>query len=214
MTAPIDFLISGPLIMKTAVSMDLVNILLKNGKESAKSNLKNDWSLGDIKKEFKYKDLESWFTPLIQPQISDYLSSAIEKQGAEINPNGTKLPTSFTWSIDDLWINYQEKNEYNLPHIHNSSLSFVIWLQIPEKLKKESLLPSGATPGSFVVRYGEFQPFSKNLNSFLPEVADMIIFPSYCEHYVQHFKSDITRISAAGNVSIQLGYDEEINKEK
>ena len=125
MTAPIDFLISGPLIMKTAVSMDLVNILLKNGKESAKSNLKNDWSLGDIKKEFKYKDLESWFTPLIQPQISDYLSSAIEKQGAEINPNGTKLPTSFTWSIDDLWINYQEKNEYNLPHIHNSSLSFV-----------------------------------------------------------------------------------------
>ena len=41
----------------------------------------------------------------------------------------------------------------------------------------------------------------------------MIIFPSYCEHYVHQFKSDVTRISAAGNVLVEMGYDEKTKKE-
>ena len=69
------------------------------------------------------------------------------------------------------------------------------------------------TPGSFVVSHGEAHSFSRNSIPFLPEVADMIIFPAYCEHYVHQFKSDVTRISAAGNVLVEMGYDEKTKKE-
>ena len=62
MTAPIEFLITGPQIMKTKVSMDLVDLLLKKGEESVKKNLSFGSALvGVIKKEFGYEDLDNWF---------------------------------------------------------------------------------------------------------------------------------------------------------
>ena len=214
MTAPIDFLITGPQIMKTKVSMDLVDLLLKKGEESVKKNLSwNDQLVGVIKKEFGYEDLDNWFSSLIQPHISDYINWSIERQGASVNPGVSELPSRLNTSMINLWINYQQKNEYNPPHTHSGSLSFVIWLQIPEEIKNEPLLPGNQTPGSFVVSHGEAHSFSTNSIPFLPEVADMIIFPSYCEHYVHQFKSDVTRISAAGNVLVEMGYDEKTKKE-
>ena len=214
MTAPIDFLITGPQIMKTKVSMDLVDLLLKKGEESVKKNLSwNDQLVGVIKKEFGYEDLDNWFSSLIQPHISDYINWSIERQGAMMNPGVSELPSRLNTSVIDLWINYQQKNEYNPPHIHSGSLSFVIWLQIPEELKNEPPLSGNQTAGSFVVSHGESHSFSRNSISFLPEVADMIIFPAYCEHYVHQFKSDVTRISAAGNILVEMGYDEKTKKE-
>ena len=214
MTAPIDFLITGPQIMKTKVSMDLVDLLLKKGEESVKKNLDNSHMLaGVIKKEFGYEDLDNWFSSLIQPHISDYINWSIERQGAMMNPGVSELPSRLNTSVIDLWINYQEKNEYNPPHTHSGSLSFVIWLQIPEELKNEPPLSGNQTAGSFVVSHGESHSFSRNSISFLPEVADMIIFPAYCEHYVHQFKSDVTRISAAGNILVEMGYDEKTKKE-
>jgi hypothetical protein len=112
-----------------------------------------------------------------------------------------------------LWINYQEKNEYNPPHTHSGSLSFVIWLQIPEEIKNEPMLSGNNKPGSFVVSHGEAHSFSTNSIPLLPEVGDMLIFPSYCEHHVHQFKSDVTRISAAGNLLVEMGYDEKTKKE-
>ena len=220
MTAPIEFITTGPQIMKTNVSMDLVDLLLKKGEESTKNNLvANDVSSKKqphqmtIKKEFGFKDIDSWFSPLIQPHISDYINWSIERQGAMINPGVSELPSRLNTSVIDLWINYQQKNEYNPPHIHSGSLSFVIWLQIPEELKNEPPLSGNQTAGSFVVSHGESHSFSRNSISFLPEVADMIIFPAYCEHYVHQFKSDVTRISAAGNILVEMGYDEKTKKE-
>ena len=214
MTAPVEFLITGPQIMKTKVSMDLVDLLLKKGEESVKKNLDNSHMLaGVIKKEFGYEDLDNWFSPLIQPHISDYINWSIERQGARLNPGHDKFPSSLNTSMLGLWINYQEKNEYNPPHTHSGSLSFVIWLQIPEEIKNEPMLSGNQKPGSFVVRYGESQQFSTNSIPLLPEVGDMIIFPSYCEHYVHQFKSDVTRISAAGNLLVEMGYDKETKKD-
>ena len=36
------------------------------------------------------------------------------------------------------WINYQKQNGFNPPHDHDGKLSFVIYLKIPEELKKEN----------------------------------------------------------------------------
>ena len=105
----------------------------------------------------------------------------------------------------NLWINYQEKGEYNPPHRHSGSLSFAIWLQIPEEIKNEPLLPGNQTPGSFVIRYGEHNNFQHTAYHFLPESRRYIIFPSYCEHYVHQFKSDVTRISVSGNLVVNMG---------
>jgi hypothetical protein len=206
MTAPIEFLITGPQIMKTKVSMDLVDLLLKKGEESVQKNL--SWSdkrlMRCIKKAFWYEDLDNWFAPLIQPHISDYINWSIERDCALMLSGISELPSSLNTKVTDLWINYQQKNEYIVPHIHSASLSFVIWLEIPEELKNEPLLSSTFTPGAFNISYGEAQSFSRFQASFLPEIADMLIFPAYCEHYVHQFKSDVTRISVSGNVQIDV----------
>jgi|TARA_B110000046_G_scaffold20675_1_gene19579 hypothetical protein len=220
MNSVIEFITTGPQIMKTKVSMDLVDLLLKKGEESTKNNLvANDVSSKKqphqmtIKKEFGFKDIDSWFSPLIQPHISDYINWSIERQGVKLNPGYDELPSSLSTSMINLWINYQEKGEYNPPHRHSGSLSFAIWLQIPEEIKNEPLLPGNQTPGSFVIRYGEQQQFSTYAYHFLPEVGDILIFPSYCEHYVHQFKSDVTRISVSGNLVVNMAYDEKTKEE-
>ena len=44
--------------------------------------------------------------------------------------------------IDDLWMNFQKKYEYNPLHNHTGNLSFVLWVQIPYELKDELSLPN------------------------------------------------------------------------
>jgi len=46
------------------------------------------------------------------------------------------------WHIDDVWINFQKKYEYNPLHNHTGNLSFVLWVQIPYELKDELSLPN------------------------------------------------------------------------
>ena len=56
-----------------------------------------------------------------------------------------------------LWINYQKKNEFNPPHDHDGKLSFVIYLKIPEELKKENAEYKGKScgPGGIQFLYGD-----------------------------------------------------------
>ena len=58
-----------------------------------------------------------------------------------------------------LWINYQKANEFNPPHDHDGKLSFVIYLKIPEELKKENEKYVGKScgPGGIQFLYGDGQ---------------------------------------------------------
>jgi len=101
-----------------------------------------------------------------------------------------------------LWINYQKANEFNPPHDHDGKLSFVIYLKIPEELKKENKEYKGRScgPGGIQFMYGEGPRDAVTYMSHFPEERDMFIFPAWLKHWVSPFKSDCTRISVSGNI--------------
>ena len=104
--------------------------------------------------------------------------------------------------LSALWINYQKQNEFNPPHDHDGKLSFVIYLKIPEELKKENAAYKGKScgPGGIQFLYGDGTRDCVTYMSYFPEELDMFIFPAWLKHWVSPFKSDCTRISVSGNV--------------
>jgi hypothetical protein len=100
-----------------------------------------------------------------------------------------------------LWINHQKSGEYNPPHDHDGKLSFVIYLQIPDELKKENQAYEGKScgPGGIQFVYGDGPRECVSIQTFFPEEGEMFIFPAWLKHWVAPFKSDCTRISVSGN---------------
>ena len=60
-------------------------------------------------------------------------------------------------NLNNLWINFMQKGEYNQPHSHGGDLSFVIYASMPNELVEENknFLGTGAGPGSISFFYGE-----------------------------------------------------------
>jgi uncharacterized protein (TIGR02466 family) len=106
------------------------------------------------------------------------------------------------------WVNYMKKGEYNPPHLHGDcDLSSVLYLKIPEELKKENqeyigTLTNGG-PGSITFQYGEYRPLNSDEHRVFPEEGDLYIFPFNLKHSVSPFKSNIERISVAANFVIK-----------
>jgi len=103
--------------------------------------------------------------------------------------------------LSALWINHQKQHEYNPPHDHDGKLSFVIYLQIPEELKKEQQEYKGKScgPGGIQFVYGDGPRDCVTYQSFFPQEGEMYIFPAWLKHWVAPYKSDCTRISVSGN---------------
>ena len=106
------------------------------------------------------------------------------------------------YDLEALWCNFQGSGDFNPPHDHGGSLSWVIFLQIPEKLKDENKKYKGrsAGPGGITFLYGDGPREAVTHHSFFPEEGDMFIFPAWLKHWVYPFRSDCERISVSGNV--------------
>ena len=212
----------GPLVMETKVEPEFVDILLEKGNESREKNLDNRKQLaGMIDEEFYYPavavpkesypdrenlsldDYTSWFVPRFTPYLNAYITAL--KTDWSFNLIDEKL---ISWSMGNLWINYQKAREYNPPHHHTDDLSFIIYLQVPDELKKENEEMRGVHnndgPGTVCFTYGEARFPSLSYFARLPEVGDIFVFPSWLNHYVHAFKSDVERISVSGNVSFEM----------
>ena len=77
---------------------------------------------GIIEREYLLKESRSSLSPFLLNMAKEY---------------NKLIPTDFDriTHIGDIWVNYQNKNEYNPLHMHDGQLSFVIWLKIPYKKK-------------------------------------------------------------------------------
>ena len=80
--------------------------------------------------------------------------------------------------------------------------------QDPEGIKKENEAIKGIHnnegPGMLIFDYGEHIPFSIGRKSSMPEVGDLVMFPSWLRHYVNDFKSEGERISVSGNITLSI----------
>ena len=111
---------------------------------------------------------------------------------------------------DSLWVNLQQKTEYNPIHNHDGVLSYVAWLDVPYKHENEVNLKQSRES-----RTKEFSAsfqfiYSTILGSISNEIYNVengwegriVMFPAKLLHIVYPFyTSDGYRISIAGNLS-------------
>ena len=184
----------GPCVVKCQIKPEYAKILLD---ESKANNIDfRDKLAGQIEDETSYsEEARNKMVPFLAQYFGVYDQAY---QGFTLK----KYDKKPEYVLSALWINKQKKHEFNPPHDHDGKLSFVIYLKIPEELKKENEAYKGrsAGPGGIQFLYGDGHRDCITYASYFPEELDMFIFPAWLKHWVSPFTSDCERISVSGNV--------------
>ena len=190
---PISIFNWGPCVVKLKIKDEFKKLLLDEAKNNT-LDYRNKLA-GILDHETGYNDESK---TKILPSLSQYIGVYDQAYQRYVNKPYEKM-TEYVLSA--LWINHQKPNEFNPPHDHDGALSFVIYLDIPEALKKEHAEYKGKScgPGGIQFIYGNGPRDAITYMSFMPEEGDMYIFPAWLKHWVAPYKSDCTRISVSGN---------------
>jgi hypothetical protein len=177
-------------------------------KEIKLNNLQeyNSKLAGNIEHEYDLynnQNLVNHITALYNPLIH-YHNDKI-KYEETLAPNSTNS----TLRVNSLWVNFQQKYEFNPLHNHSGVFSFVIWLQVPYSIEDEmKRIPSKQSninvPGHFFFCYPGSNNASNMQLDWLPVDKTWeyktALFPSTLLHGVNPFyTSDEYRISVSGN---------------
>lgn len=193
----------SPPIFQTILDSDFVSKLLETGR---KLNIDEDDSnhllAGNLKygRSFSYKEQSvKEFEPIIIGKVKEFLNMI----DLQFHSNWT-APVIEKVYLEDLWINFSKKHDFNPAHIHNSLLSFVIYCHVPKEIFMVQADSNTKEAGSIVFQYGE-KIFDYMHDTFSVEPFEnlMFIFPSKLKHYVPPFWVDETRVSVAGNIKVR-----------
>jgi hypothetical protein len=187
-------------IMKL-VRCEVDEMVLSRFKDSVPYNNK---LAGAIEHEYKLNKNVAIFNKFFEKVIPEYW---------KLNNNITESKTRYIVHLNknnqpDMWVNFQQRGEYNPLHSHKGRLSFVIWVKIPYDLENEKKLPhlirsNNCTGPVFSFVHSGFSeqvsiydiPIDKSYE------GKMIIFPSWLQHMVTPFyTSNDFRISVSGNL--------------
>tara|TARA_R110002020_G_scaffold138203_1_gene308022 strand:- start:1592 stop:2179 length:588 start_codon:yes stop_codon:yes gene_type:complete len=185
----------GPYLAEMPVDPSYCDRLLKLGKKLKKSYRKS--LIGQIKHEYVYPlNTEPWIFNELKIYINTWINGYKNFSGrTDFNPS---------YQLDAIWINRMKAKEYNPVHIHNmSNLSFVLFLEVPQKMLDEAKtkITTAPNPGQTTFFYGEEKWSVVSQKNFTPIKNNLIIFPSDLKHSVIHFNSKVTRTSVSGNIS-------------
>jgi len=203
-----EFYYWGPFVYKTNIDDSMRENLIEISKD-----LTIDFSstlAGRLEKQLKYERNEKeLYEYLLQPFIQEYVESLY------LDFYGKPPPPPAHFFLDEVWLNRQKAKEHNPLHSHAGDISFVLYLDVPEEISKEEYIHRGAPNGSLNFAFGEKTVGSNNNDNILsmlqpktemelqPKTGELIIFPSYLNHYVQSFDTEgIERWSVSGNFFI------------
>ena len=99
---------------------------------------------------------------------------------------------NFVFNVADIWINRYETNDYQGSHIHPGDFSFIIYYKIN---KSYTVFNS---PVKNILESSDNKFFNRDCEPNTKE-GDMIVFPSYLEHWV---KPNSNNITVSGNIKI------------
>ena len=181
----------GPLLYKTKV--DTYKDMLKKIKKEYNYNK----HLGsDIDETYAYDTRE--FQKHVGNKFIDYLNFYEHYYARPLS--------SKDYFVESCWVNIMKAGDANPPHTHDGDFSCVLYLQIPDSLKKENDNFVGrdtAGPGGIKFIYGEDRPHCITDVEAKPVEGEMYIFPANLRHTVNSFKSKGTRISMAANINLK-----------
>lgn len=139
---------------------------------------------GDIQKEFKIDNKQ--VVDQVRQELTHHLSRVINQPVSNVDLN------------EDLWVNYQQANEFNPAHSHAGIFSFVIYADIPEEIREEEKEAHGNMNTRGLIQFSA--QFTNDRLTFNPSTYTIFIFESSHVHQVYPFYSDNTRITIAGNI--------------
>ena len=99
---------------------------------------------------------------------------------------------NFTFNVNGIWINKYKDKDYQGAHIHPSDFSFIIYY----KIKKSYTVFN--SPVKNLLEMFNSKIFFKHYEPELKQ-GDIIVFPSYLEHWVRPNSDNMT---IAGNIKI------------
>lgn len=107
---------------------------------------------------------------------------------------------NFDLYLSELWVNLQEKNQFNPSHKHTGLYSFVIWLDLPSEDELRQ------TAGKFEFNYtnslGEILNYQIPLDKTFE--GKVLFFPAKMNHSVYPFyQNNFTRITVSGNINLK-----------
>ncbi len=197
-------------IIKGHLSPDVMAVLRQEiaelREDFSKGVAHNTELAGHIRKEF----LLSKSNKIIEPLLLE-LAMKHNQKYTYVDPNfDVEKGKRYRFELDTLWVNFQERHEFNPIHRHSGIYSFVIWVDIPYFLNFEQAVGPGKNAnvnraGMFEFLYtdilgniaGESIPADKTYE------GDIVMFPARLHHMVHPFYStDKSRISVAGNLKV------------
>lgn len=161
---------------------------------------------GNLVKEFKLTECKDYVEKLILPHVYNYQNEFNISEMVTVNTKECPVV------LDTLWVNFQEKYEFNPIHNHSGILSFVIWITIPYDIETEKSQGPGRksnmnVPGHFFFSYTNSLGVScqENIPADKTFENHMFLFPSALRHGVYPFyTSDEYRISISGNFKFDV----------
>ena len=196
----------GPPIYQNYISDDLQSKLLKSGRqikdeyhshsEKLAGNLyfggsyHYEWSLIDDVKDELFEHLGAWFK---------FMHDAYSPKRVTFVPD----KKTFNLKLTSLWINFQRRYDYNPIHHHGGIVSFVLFLQVPEKIFEVQATSNTKAAGQLSFQFGEIiSPLSATGWSVKPTDKLLLMFPATLNHFVPSFWADEERISVSGNFHV------------
>jgi len=160
-----------------------------------------DQLAGHITSSLSLKDKDDFFANnVLIPAAEKYYNNFRVTKPTHIKCNSLIL--------NDFWVNFQKKHEFNPLHDHGGMFSFVIWMKIPTKSEEQNKLEflkdqKKPVASSFELTYvdtsGRLAGFVYPMNPDME--GKMLFFPSFFKHSVYPFyECDDTRISISGNL--------------
>jgi hypothetical protein len=179
-------------IYYSSVDANLTN-LVKERSNKTRQDYRSKLA-GDIQRQFLLYSIPDNFNIIGDNGIND-INAMLENHLRNIMKDDY-----IEHELVDLWVNFQEKYEFNPVHDHGGTFSFVWYLDIPEEIRKEHLESVGTAQCRGLIQFAS--TFTPEQMTFNPKTNDILIFRSSQMHQVYPFYSDATRVSVSGNIAI------------
>ena len=187
----------GPKLGKIKLPVKIISLLNKEVDKIVESKIKtkkSDYSkkvVGQVYQEIQIskKFIDKHLKKFIKKQVSTYLKKSFNI-----------VPKKF--SIKNLWVVRQFKNEYNPVHYHNGFVSAVGYLMVPKNLTKSK--KNLKTNGTIDFINGTKTYLTNSIHNHIPKTGDMIIFPNNLMHTAYPFNVDGERRSFSFNIDLDI----------